>query len=163
MQLFKISRAEEKDLPRILDIYACARRFMAETGNPDQWGDSFPPQELLAADIKAGQLYAVKEGDVIHGVFAFVIGEDPTYREIERGGWLSDAQYGTLHRVAGDGAVHGIFDAIVAFAEQRLRHLRVDTHQNNRVMQHLIKKNGFRECGIIRVGDGSPRIAYEKV
>lgn len=163
MQLFEIRKAEEKDLPRILEIYAYARKFMAETGNASQWGDSFPPKELLAADIKAGQLYVVKEKDTIHGVFAFIIGEDPTYKKIEQGRWLSDAQYGTLHRVAGDGAVHGIFNAAVAFAEKRLRHLRVDTHQNNRVMQHLIKKNGFRECGIIYVGDGSPRIAYEKL
>lgn len=40
--------------------------------------------------------------------------------------------------------------------------MRIDTHENNKVMQHLIKKNGFQECGIIYVEDGSPRIAYEK-
>lgn len=30
-------------------------------------------------------------------------------------------------------------------------------------MRHLIEKSGFAECGIIRVEDGSPRIAYQYV
>ena len=31
-------------------------------------------------------------------------------------------------------------------------------------MQHLILKNGFTRCGIVRtVEDGTPRIAYERL
>nr|WP_296841387.1 N-acetyltransferase [uncultured Marvinbryantia sp.] len=163
MQLFKIEKAKEADLPRILEIYARARQFMRETGNGGQWGDSFPPKELLADDIKKERLYVVKEENAIHGVFFFLIGADPTYKKIEQGGWLSDEEYGTLHRVASGGEAHGIFDAIVSFAWQQIRHLRMDTHENNKVMQHVIKKNGFRECGIIYTDDGTQRIAYEKM
>lgn len=162
---FKITPAESKDLPRILQIYERARRFMKETGNPSQWKDDFPPKSLLAADIEAGQLYTVRDakGGAIHGVFALIIGEEPTYARIEQGRWLSDTEYGTLHRVAGDGRAHGIFDTAVSFCGEKIRHLRVDTHENNLVMQHLITKNGFQRCGIIYVEDGSPRIAYERV
>ncbi|SDG79761.1 acetyltransferase [Marvinbryantia formatexigens] len=163
MQKFEIIKAEEQDLPGILEIYAYARGFMKKTGNAFQWKDSYPPEELVAEDIRAGQLYVIKEKAVIHGVFTFFIGEDPTYARIEQGRWLSDEVYGTIHRVAGDGTVHGILGAAVTFAEQQIRHLRIDTHKDNKVMQHLIKKNGFRECGIIYTGDGSPRIAYEKL
>lgn len=162
---FKIRPADKEDLPRILQIYEYARKFMKETGNASQWRDSFPPERLLAEDIDAGQLYTVrdrKEGK-IHGAFAFIIGEEPTYARIEGGKWLSDTQYGTLHRVAGDGNAHGIFDAIVKFVERKNSHLRVDTHEDNKVMQHLIEKNGFQKCGIIYVEDGSSRIAYEKM
>ena len=35
-----IRTAQLTDLPRILDIYAHARRFMAETDNAVQWGNS---------------------------------------------------------------------------------------------------------------------------
>lgn len=162
---FKITLAESKDLPRILQIYERARRFMKETGNPSQWKDNFPPESLLAADIEAGQLYTVRDakGGAIHGVFALIIGKEPTYARIEQGRWLSDTEYGTLHRVAGDGRVHGIFGAAVSFCGEKIRHLRVDTHENNQVMQHLIARNGFQRCGIIYVEDGSPRIAYERV
>ncbi len=163
MQSFEINRAQEKDLPKILEIYAYARKFMRETGNATQWKDSYPPKELLAEDIRTGQLYVIKDEAVIHGVFTFFIGEDPTYARIERGRWLSEDVYGVIHRVAGDGTVHGILEMIVAFAGQQIQHLRVDTHKDNKVMQHLIKKNGFHKCGIIYAEDGSPRIAYEKL
>ena len=161
---FAVSLADSGDLPRILQIYGRARRFMKESGNTSQWKDGFPPESLLAEDIRAGHLYVVRDvkDKTIHGVFAFIIGDDPTYARIEQGRWLSDTEYGTLHRVAGDGTVHGIFAAAVAFCEEKVSHLRIDTHEDNHVMQHLIVKSGFQKCGIIHVEDGSPRIAYEK-
>ena len=45
---FKIRPADKEDLPRILQIYEYARKFMKETGNASQWKDSFPPERLLA-------------------------------------------------------------------------------------------------------------------
>ncbi len=163
MEEWYILQAEKKDLPRTLEIYAHARAFMRKNGKESQWRDNFPPQELLLADIEAGNLYVVKERERIHGVFAFIIGEDPAYAVIEQGGWLSDTEYGTLHRVAGDGEAKGIFNRIVSFAGRRSPHLRIDTHSDNQVMQHLITQNGFSRCGIIHVADGSPRIAYERL
>ena len=44
------------DLPQILQIYAHAREAMAASGNPTQWGDNFPPQELLEEDIDSYRL-----------------------------------------------------------------------------------------------------------
>ena len=46
-----IETATQTDLPRILDIYAYARGFMAKTGNPTQWGTAHPPREQLERDI----------------------------------------------------------------------------------------------------------------
>lgn len=162
---FKITLASREDLPQILQIYEYARKFMRESGNASQWKEGFPPEDMLTEDIDAGQLYAVRDSKwgIVHGVFAFMTGEEPSYAYIERGKWLSDTEYGTLHRVAGDGKAHGIFDAIAKFCEQKISHLRIDTHEDNKVMQHLIEKNGFQRCGIIYVEDGSPRIAYEKI
>ena len=39
------------DLAQILKIYAHAREAMKASGNPTQWGDNYPPQELLEEDI----------------------------------------------------------------------------------------------------------------
>lgn len=162
-ELMTIEKAKENELPEILRIYEIARSYMRQTGNPNQWKNNFPPEECLKADIQAGNLYVVKECGIIHAVFAFIIGEDPTYAVIEQGAWRSDALYGTLHRVASDGQLHGVFDKMVEFCYERVNHLRIDTHEDNKVMQHLILKNGFTKCGIIYIADGSPRIAYEKV
>ena len=64
--------------------------------------------------------------------------------------------------MASDGRVHGVFDAIVAYCEQRYHNLRIDTHAQNLVMQHLIVKHGFVHCGTVYVADGSARLAYQR-
>ena len=107
--------------------------------------------------------HVVEEAGTVHGAFAFLVGEDPTYQVIEGGAWKSAAPYGTLHRVAGDGEVHGLFGQMVAFAWANIPHLRIDTHENNAVMRRLIEKYGFAPCGIIYTDDGSPRLAFERI
>ena len=84
-----IRRARQTDFSRVCEIYAIARAFMAKTGNATQWGDSFPPEELLREDIRLGRLYVVEEAGNVHGAFAFLLGEDPTYQVIEGGAWKS--------------------------------------------------------------------------
>ena len=157
-----IRHAQAADLPRILEIYAFARRFMAENGNSSQWAGGFPPEMLLRQDIAQRQLFAVENGGCICGVFAFIIGEEPTYARIEGGEWLSDSPYGTIHRIAGDGSRRGLLCEAVVFCETQIAHLRIDTHPDNHIMLHLIEKNGFRKCGMISVR-GGVRCAYEKL
>ena len=159
--MYQIRRALWKDFDRILEIYAIARSFMAETGNPAQWGNGYPPVEMLEADIPAGNLYVVEDERGIHGAFAFFTTPDPTYGYIE-GKWLEDTPYGTIHRVAGDGS-GGIFSAVLRFALEQNSHIRIDTHKDNKVMQHVLTKHGFGQAGIIYLEDGDPRIAYERV
>ena len=66
------------DLPQILQIYAHAREAMAASGNPTQWGDNFPPQELLEEDIDSNRLFVDVVNGQLQGAFAFILGEDPT-------------------------------------------------------------------------------------
>ncbi len=157
---YKIREANLDDLPDILEIYAGARAFMAKTGNPNQWKNTHPARELLERDTREGNLYVLSDGGKIHGVFAFLLGEDPTYRVIEGSGWRSSQPYGTIHRIAGDGS-GGILHACVGFCRKQIGYLRIDTHEDNRVMQGALKKEGFVPCGIIHIADGSPRIAYD--
>ena len=49
----------------------------------------------------------------------------------------------------------------VEFAKGRIAHLRIDTHEDNKVMQRAVEKQGFQRCGIILTDDGTPRIAYD--
>ena len=155
--------ASRNDMPKILNIYERARKFMKDNGNETQWNDNFPPEDLLIEDIKKEQLYVYEENNIVHGVFAFIIGEDETYKEISNGKWLSNEVYGTIHRIASDGQVRGVFDKVISYCGERMSHLRIDTHANNKIMRHVILKNGFVECGVIYVEDGTPRVAYEKV
>lgn len=160
-EMYRVRHAAASDLPRIEEIYAYARKFMAQTGNPDQWGKTNPPTAQLVEDISEGKLYVI-ESDGIHGVFYFSLGDDPTYSVIEEGSWASDAPYGTIHRIAGDGS-GGIVGTAVHYARSVISHLRIDTHHDNKVMQHVVEKQGFVRRGIIHIADGSPRIAYEMI
>lgn len=157
-----VRTAREQDLPRIEEIYAYARDFMAKNGNPNQWGKTNPPSAQLRQDISEQKLFVITDGEAIHGVFYFRIGADPTYGRIDGGVWRSDSPYGTIHRIAGDGS-GGILKTAVAFAEKRIAHLRIDTHADNRVMQSAVTKLGFQRRGIIYLANGSPRIAYDRL
>ena len=96
--------ARRADLDAILKIYARARQAMADSGNPTQWGDHFPPQELLEEDIDSNRLFLYLVNGELEGVFAFILGPDPTYARIEDGKWLNDTlPYGTIHRLASAG------------------------------------------------------------
>lgn len=162
MEELAVRLAKKEDLPEILPIFAYARAFMAAQGNGSQWGQTNPPLEILEGDIRKGQLYVLTRHDRICGVFAFVLGEDPTYGYIE-GGWNSSQPYGTIHRVAGNGTEKGIFAACVNFCRKQCAYLRIDTHQDNKIMRHLIRKQGFSYCGVIYVKDGSPRLAFDRI
>lgn len=162
----RIRHATEKDFQRIMEIYEYARQFMAEHGNPNQWGPTnWPPEALIHADIAARDSYVCICDERVVGTFFFQYGKDiePTYYEIEDGGWLDDSAYGVVHRLAGDGSVKGIGKFCIDWAFEKCGHLRVDTHGDNRVMQKLLEKCGFTHCGTIYVEeDCYPRLAYEK-
>lgn len=159
MAMTVVRPAVLEDLDRILEIYADARRFMAENGNPTQWHSGYPRRELLEEDIRLARLFAVIRNGEICGAFVFFIGDDPTYRHIE-GSWMEDTPYGVIHRIAGQGG--GIFADALSFCEAQISHIRIDTHRDNSPMQHVVEKAGFSRRGTIYVEDGSPRIAYEK-
>lgn len=160
---FVIRNSTPADLPEIERVYACARAFMKATGNPTQWGDQSPARSLIESDFRNHTGYvAVSDGRIV-GAFAWIPGEDPTYRVIEDGAWISDTPYGTIHRIASDGSVHGLLSEVLSFCVKDNPHIRIDTHADNKVMQHLLSKHGFTRCGIIYLENGDPRIAYERL
>lgn len=166
--MYTVRRTEERDLEAVMRIYERAVVFMRASGNLHQWGNGYPGEELILADIKAGWSFAIEQDGEILAVFAYIEGEDPTYRRIEQGGWLTSGSYGTVHRLASAGTESGMakvcFDCCAEMArEHGCVSLRVDTHRDNTVMQHLVEKYGFLYCGVIYIADGSPRLAYERV
>jgi len=156
----RVRPAVQADLEEILKIYAHARHFMAENGNPTQWGQHHPAQHILENDIVLNRLYVVEDEKRLCGVFMFQVGADPTYAHIE-GNWRSDSPYGVIHRIAGMGG--GVFAAALDYCSGVIGHLRIDTHADNKPMQHVVEKAGFSRRGIIYVEDGTPRIAYDRI
>ncbi len=158
--MIEVRIAAAGDLPSILELYASARAFMKASGNPDQWKDSYPPDELVREDIRSGRLVCVFDSDDLIGAAAVIRGKDPTYEYIEDGAWLNDEPYAAIHRVASVGG-RGVFKAIADRCKSEYDNIRIDTHEANLPMQRHLVKNGFIRTGRIYLPDGSPRIAYQ--
>ena len=155
-----IRKAEMPDLDRIMEIYGHAREQMRASGNPNQWGYTYPEEDLIREDIKEAYCHVICD-EAIHGVFVVTDGPDETYKVIENGKWLNNEPYVVIHRIAGDGQVHGILKSAIDHCRNLSSNIRIDTHEDNAKMRHLIEKNGFIRCGIIYVRDHSQRIAYQ--
>ena len=168
-----IRPATPADLPALRPVFEAAKGIMRADGNHDQWSaPGFPDDSLLLRDIARGGGFVI-ESSVMPGLtghlaaprivayFALLPSPEPTYDVID-GAWLTDEPYGVIHRMASYPEVHGIFSTIIDYAASRFAHLRIDTHRDNRIMQHLIEKHGFTYCGIIWLEDGTERLAYER-
>ena len=152
------------DLDALTAIFAYARAQMAADGNPTQWGDGYPTREQLENDIQRGVSYVMEHEGVPCATFVFIIGDDPTYQYIEDGQWLDDTlPYGTIHRIASNGQQRGIFRTVLDWCSAQCSNIRIDTHQANARMIHLIEQAQFTRCGIIYTHGHSPREAYQKL
>ena len=165
-----IRPAVPADIPALRPVFEAAKSIMRADGNYEQWSaPGFPPEDLLLRDIARGGGYVIESSVMpgstghltLRGYFALLPSPEPTYDRID-GAWLTDEPYGVIHRIASYPEDHGIFASIIDFAASRYAHLRIDTHRDNRIMQHLIAKHGFTYCGIIWLEDGTPRLAYER-
>ncbi len=156
-----IRHATQSDLGSIRTIYNIAKQFMRDHGNPNQWDSTYPSDDLLIHDMELNRLYVIETDSLIHAVFVLTSGPDPTYSYIE-GNWLNDSPYFVIHRIASDNTLHHVLARVLDYAQTMTSSIRIDTHKDNTVMQHLVIKNGFTYCGIIYLEDGSPRLAYQK-
>ncbi len=156
-----VRKAQAAEFDKIMEIYRIAREFMIASGNPNQWGTTRPAPEQIKEDIENGICYVICEGDEIHGVFALCEGVDLTYLRIDGGEWLNDEPYVTIHRIAGDGKVRGIFTAAMEQCKGYADNIRIDTHEDNKVMQGVLEKHGFSKRGIIYLKNGDPRLAFQ--
>ena len=163
--MIQIRKSTLADLPTLMDLYDSGRRIMRRNGNMHQWTKGYPTEEVVKQDIARGNSYlCLDEDDRPMGTFAFIVGRDPTYARIYDGQWLDDTQpYGTIHRLAGREDARGVAAACFDWCDTQLPNLRADTHRDNRIMQHILQKHGFRYCGIIYLLNGDERLAYQKI
>ena len=157
--MLKIRKATTNDLADILDVYSAARKYMRTHGNQIQWHNKYPQESVILSDIANDNLYVTEDDEGICGVFAFIFGEDPTYKDID-GKWLNDLPYAAIHRVASNGRSKGVFYSAFDYCSALSPQLRIDTHASNITMQNAVSNRGFVRCGTIITWDGTPRIAY---
>ncbi|HII4446362.1 GNAT family N-acetyltransferase [Clostridium perfringens] len=162
-------QANISDLDQIVEIIELSKKYLKET-KVDQWQDGYPAKEDLRRDIESGNSYVLTNKDEIVATTVISLDGESTYNSIFNWEWITNEEYIVMHRVA----VHekykgkGIFKELIKEAEslalnKGIFSIKIDTHRDNISMQRAVVKNDFKRCGIIYLGDGSERIAFEKV
>lgn len=147
-----------------MEVLSAAKKIMRSSGNLNQWIGGYPSEETIIGDIEKGCGYVVEDEENVVGYFAFVPSPEPTYKSIYEGKWLDDSlPYHVIHRIGSLPQVHGVFKSIMDWCFGQDPNIRIDTHRDNRIMQHLILKEGFTYCGIIYLANGDERLAYQAI
>ena len=159
-----IRKAQPSDMAAILTVMDAAKGIMRQSGNMHQWGEGYPSEAVITADMEKDGGFVVVDDDKIVGYFAFLKSPEPTYARIYEGKWLDDEEtYHVVHRIASYPDAHGIFSSIMEYCFSHDCNIRIDTHRDNKIMQHNVAKYGFSYCGIIYLLSGDERLAYQKV
>jgi len=156
-----ILKATPSDLAAIMEIYAYARTYMKESGNPNQWKDNHPPIAAIENDIKTGRCYICTNNDKPVAVFYFNIEEEPTYSKID-GKWLNNKPYGVVHRIARGPNGKGAGAYALNWCYAQYPNIRIDTHRDNIAMLKLLENLGYTLCGTIWLENGDERVAFQR-
>ncbi|MTV81859.1 GNAT family N-acetyltransferase [Secundilactobacillus folii] len=169
-----LRRAEMKDLSQIESIIQDGKKHLAAQ-HIDQWQGGYPNTNVLVDDIQNGHTMVLVEGYEVLGTAAVIPAPDESYQVID-GEWLTRGDnYVAIHRVAvsanhrGQGLSGKLFAAIFKEIEEHssVKGIRIDTHPDNKGMQHVIKKSGFTSTGTVEVlADEQTSVhdfAYEKL
>ena len=160
---FRIRPATAADLPALRPVFEAAKGIMRASGNTGQWINGYPSEAVIGDDIDNGYGFVVVDDGAIVGYFAFIPSPEPTYAAIYDGAWLDEARPShVVHRIASVPEAPGIFKSLMDWCFAQDPNIRVDTHRDNRIMQHCIDAYGFTYCGIIYLESGDERLAYQR-
>ena len=132
----------------------------------EQWHPDYPTQQTILDDIAQNIGYAFVKGNEVIGYCCMIFGNEPAYKRID-GAWKTEKPYAVVHRMAfsskarGGGLSRDAFQLIKDHClVNHIDAIRVDTQEENKVMQHILNREGFAYCGLIQF-DGGPKLAYE--
>ena len=161
----EISLAFPNEVNAVMKVIEDAKKTLAQSGS-DQWQNGYPNVDIIIDDIISGQAYvALEEGEVI-AYAAVTRSPESAYDAIYEGKWQGgEPEYLVFHRIAvasdvqGQGVAQTFLEGLIEGFDYL--DFRSDTHAQNKVMQHIFEKLGFKQVGKVPV-DGE-RLAYQKV
>ena len=164
-------KATIDDLKQVMEAAEDARELLKEQGN-GQWQDGYPNEDDFINDINNDRLFVVLDVNnpkIIAGVCALTYREED-YHHLYEGKWLTELPYIVMHRVAvkkkyrGQGYGKKLFEVFIDQAKvEGYRSLRIDTHEGNALMRHLITSFAFAYCGKAILTPNKDRMVFERV
>jgi GNAT superfamily N-acetyltransferase len=164
----KFRKSTKDDISDILEIIKQAQQSFRDQGI-DQWQDNYPNSDVIMIDINNNEGYVLEYEESIVATSMVTFEEQPAYSSIYEGEWLSNGKYATIHRIAvsndykGLGLAAKLIKSIEDLClKENVHSIKVDTNKKNIPMQNLLKKSGFKYCGIVSYGVGE-MLALEKL
>ena len=161
----EIRLAFPNEVDAIIQVIEGAKKCLAEAGST-QWQNGYPDADIIIEDIISGQAYvALDEGELL-AYAAVTKSPESAYDAIYEGKWQGgEPEYLVFHRIAVAAANQGqkVAQTFLEGLIEGFDYLdfRSDTHAENKVMQHIFEKLGFKQVGKVPV-DGE-RLAYQKL
>jgi ribosomal protein S18 acetylase RimI-like enzyme len=151
----RVEPASVSDLPAIRAAYADARLIQRDQSTI-LWPEF--PDESIVAEVEAGRLFRVMDGDALVGVFSVAYDDEAIWGEQERG------EHIYLHRIARAATYpgRGLIGAVLGWARAQCRTLgraglRMDTWASNMALIAFYERQGFRVVGQRHIGT-EPRL-----
>lgn len=167
MANYELVKASREDILACVEILDSGRAFQRAQGFV-QWADGYPGRREVEADVAKGKGYVLKVDGHLAAYMYLDFDGDPSYPAI-RGAWHTEEPYTVIHRMAigeafrGMGLSDEVFRLVAEFSKAHgIYALRIDTHADNKRMQHVVEKNGFVYRGIV-LQNGGERLAYDKM
>lgn len=172
LHIMILQQASPQNISRILDIIDDAKAYLASQ-KIDQWQNGYPNKAQIENDLFNNESYVViNDKNTIIATTMFTTRPEPSYQKVVDGKWIIDESepYGVIHRLAMAKEFRGLGIAKFVFDEfhqklknKQIKSLKIDTHEENLLMQKLVQKLGYQYCGIIYTNYGAKRLAFEKV
>ena len=161
----EIRLAFPNEVDAIIQVIEEAKKCLAEAGST-QWQNGYPNADTIIEDIISGQAYvALDEGELL-AYAAVTKSPEKAYEAIYEGAWQGgETEYLVFHRIAvasdvqGQGVAQTFLEGLIEGFDYL--DFRSDTHVENKVMQYIFEKLGFKQVGKVPV-DGE-RLAYQKL
>lgn len=155
------------DADAVTEIYDGAKKILRDSGIP-QWQGTVPGRGSFISDVENGSAYVVCDEDKIIATIQ-IIEYEPYYEHVDGGAWR-DSNSIVAHHVAVSNecrkkgvAAFMLENAERIAVEMGKTSLRLDTHELNHRMKNLLEKCGFINIGTVKMPNGDPRLAYEKI
>ncbi len=163
----ELIKAQTKDIDLIMTFINDGKELLKSKG-VDQWQGEYPNRQSIVNDIEKEIGYLICDSETVVGYCCVDFGGESAYDDLI-GEWLSYGEYSVLHRLAisGEYRSKGYADSAFSMAEKLTKEkgvysIKIDTHEDNKTMRHLLEKNGYRYCGKVSYPQGD-RIAFEKL
>lgn len=168
IQQIELCVATERVVDVAMQIIEDCKQYLKQQGI-DQWQNGYPNKQALIEDIAQSRGYVIMLQKEIVGYISIDFNGEPAYDTITEGSWRTSEQYAVIHRlslsrkVRGQGVAQKVFELVEEMSlEQNVTTIRIDTHRDNKLVQHILDKQCYSYCGVVQLSGGE-RLGYDKL